>query len=226
MSFYIDWFDEDAQNPEALATKGGGYAGGGGGGAKAPKAAGGAGGYAGGGGGAGGYKGTPGWYTKSGHHHCNAGAGGCQCTDPKKCLGHAGTGSQYCAANPGICVPKAPGTCDAYYAGDVKDCHYCPTGTATGKCAGKGTGASAPQVAAGSKTRPTKAKPVNIKAAANTPTPPTSVTTTTPPPAPDIGGGGGGGGGGLGDIFNSIPGGKQTVLLAGGALILLMVMKK
>ena len=111
-----------------LIAGAGGYGGGGagyGGGGKA-------------GGGAGGYKGTPGWYTGKGHHHCNANTPGCVCTDPKKCLGHKGTGSQYCAANPRICTPRGPGTCDAYYAGDVKDCHYCPPGTATGKCAGKG----------------------------------------------------------------------------------------
>lgn len=35
--------------------------------------------------GKGGYIGTPGWYTISGHHHCNMGESGCVCTDPKKC---------------------------------------------------------------------------------------------------------------------------------------------
>ena len=30
-------------------------------------------------------KGTPGYYTTSGHHHCFDGSPGCTCTDPHKC---------------------------------------------------------------------------------------------------------------------------------------------
>lgn len=33
----------------------------------------------------GGYKGTRGWYTRKGHHHCTKGEPGCICTDPSKC---------------------------------------------------------------------------------------------------------------------------------------------
>lgn len=33
----------------------------------------------------GGYLGTPGWYTREGHHHCEKGELGCICTDPSKC---------------------------------------------------------------------------------------------------------------------------------------------
>jgi hypothetical protein len=32
-----------------------------------------------------GYKGTRGWYTFKGHHHCTKGEPGCVCTDPSKC---------------------------------------------------------------------------------------------------------------------------------------------
>lgn len=101
-------------------------------------AGGGGGGYGGGGGGGGtgGYKGTPGWYTGAGHHHCNAHSAGCLCTDPGKCAGKKGTGGPYCAAHPQECLPNAPNTCCAYYPGDQKWLSSCPQGTQTssGKC--------------------------------------------------------------------------------------------
>ena len=82
----------------------------------------------------GGYNGTPGWYTIAGHHHCNKGEKGCVCTDPKKCLGQHGTGSDNCKG--GACAP-GPGECrpdlGRYGATPCKDC---PPGTGGGKCAG------------------------------------------------------------------------------------------
>jgi hypothetical protein len=81
-----------------------------------------------------GYKGTPGWYTAHGHHHCTKAqgvsrGGDCVCTDPKKCYGHSGTGSQYCRQNPQCCVP-GPGECAWWYSGDQKYCSLCEAGTA------------------------------------------------------------------------------------------------
>jgi hypothetical protein len=86
-----------------------------------------------------GYKGTPGWYTINGHHHCNKGQSGCVCTDPKKCYGHSGTGSQYCRQNPNCCVP-GPGECAYWYSGDKKYCSLCESGTVF---TGHGSGATA-----------------------------------------------------------------------------------
>jgi len=82
----------------------------------------------------GGYKGTPGWYTASGHHHCNIGEKDCVCTDPKKCLGIRGTGSEACKG--GKCAP-GPGQCrpDLGRYG-ATPCGDCPPGTGGGKCAG------------------------------------------------------------------------------------------
>lgn len=82
----------------------------------------------------GGYKGMPGWYTAAGHHHCIKGEKGCVCTDPKKCLGIRGTGSENCKG--GVCAP-GPGECrpdlGRYGAGP---CNDCPPGTGGGKCTG------------------------------------------------------------------------------------------
>lgn len=82
----------------------------------------------------GGYKGTPGWYTAAGHHHCNKGEKGCVCTDPKKCLGIRGTGSENCKG--GACAP-GPGECrpDLGRYG-ATPCGDCPPGTGGGKCTG------------------------------------------------------------------------------------------
>lgn len=84
----------------------------------------------------GGYKGMPGWYTAAGHHHCTKGEKGCVCTDPKKCLGIRGTGSENCKG--GVCAP-GPGECrpdlGRYGAGP---CNDCPAGTGGGKCAAGG----------------------------------------------------------------------------------------
>ena len=74
---------------------------------------------------------TPGWYTLQGHHHCGVDANGsfsagCLCTDPKKCFGHSGTGSQYCAAHPEECAPvDKPNWCAYWYASDQKYCNLC-----------------------------------------------------------------------------------------------------
>lgn len=82
----------------------------------------------------GGYNGTPGWYTASGHHHCNKGEKDCVCTDPKKCLGIRGTGSEACKG--GKCAP-GPGQCrpDLGRYG-ATPCGDCPPGTGGGKCTG------------------------------------------------------------------------------------------
>jgi hypothetical protein len=94
--------------------------------------------------------------TISGHHHCNAHSPGCACTDPKKCAGKAGTGSPYCAANPAECLPIAgQDQCFAYYSGDVKYCGDCPSGTGSGNCAGKGSGAANPGGGGGAATTTT-----------------------------------------------------------------------
>ena len=126
----------DLQNliPSAAGASSGGGGGGGstssgGGGKTAAPAKGG-----GGGGGKGGEKGTPGWYTLQGHHHCSVSptgqfGAGCLCTDPKKCIGHAGTGAQYCAAHLEECWPvDKPNWCAYWYASDQKYCNLC-TGT-------------------------------------------------------------------------------------------------
>jgi hypothetical protein len=41
-------------------------------------------------------------------------------------------GGPYCKANSQICLPKGPGTCTAYYAGDKKYFSSCPKGTGFG----------------------------------------------------------------------------------------------
>jgi hypothetical protein len=74
---------------------------------------------------------TPGWYTLSGHHHCGVSStgqfsSGCLCTDPKKCIGHSGTGSAYCAAHLEECWPTdKPDWCSYWYASDQKYCNLC-----------------------------------------------------------------------------------------------------
>lgn len=76
-------------------------------------------------------KGTPGWYTLSGHHHCGVSStgtfsAGCLCTDPKKCFGHAGTGAQYCAQHQEECAPvDKPDWCAFWYASDQQYCNLC-----------------------------------------------------------------------------------------------------
>ena len=109
--------------PFDSVVAGAGYSYGGGGGGKGK-------------GGGGGYAGTPGWYTAVGHHHCQRGQAGCVCTDPKKCLGIRGTGSQLCKN--GACAP-GPGQCrpDLGRYG-ATPCADCPPGTGGGKCAAGG----------------------------------------------------------------------------------------
>lgn len=121
-------------------------------------------------------KGTPGWYTLQGHHHCAVTAqgnfsAGCLCTDPKKCFGHAGTGAPYCAAHPEECAPPDKEQwCAYWYASDQKYCNLCngwaytgPAGSGAKPCPGGSTGGGkAPAAAPAADTStPAAAAPVS-----------------------------------------------------------------
>lgn len=99
---------------------------------------------------------TPGWYTLQGHHHCGVDADGsfspgCLCTDPKKCIGHSGTGSQYCASHLSECWPtNKEQWCAYWYASDEKYCNLCngwaytgPAGSGAKPCPAGSTGGAA-----------------------------------------------------------------------------------
>jgi hypothetical protein len=53
----------------------------------------------------GGYKGTRGYYTKKGHHHCTRGTPGCVCTDKSKCK--VGTNFAYAYYSGGFVYPES-----------------------------------------------------------------------------------------------------------------------
>jgi hypothetical protein len=55
-------------------------------------------------------KGTPGYYTTSGHHHCFDGSPGCKCTDPHKCtVGSVSTKPGSDITKPGSASTKPAG---------------------------------------------------------------------------------------------------------------------